>query len=169
MAAISALSVIAVARRFCQNAGIIFFFHGGGFVSNRRIHMLGGVEAHHDAGHSRSCERVVDALYRSQGHAEGRSFRGKQASARIALHDGDANLVLFTKLVKFCPFRGNSPQFFIIVVRKIIIKVFGGRKHVKGRIGTEKNHLDDIALGGQFSHGRIMGAETDVANAALGF
>ena len=111
----------------------------------------------------------MEALYRSEGHAEGGALRIKQPPAGIGLHHGDAHIVLLAQLVQLGALGVDAAQVCLIVLPiKIGVQVVGGGVHVKGGIDAEQNHLHQAALHRLFGHGGIVGAHADVADDPLG-
>ena len=99
MSAVGAFPTVGVERRIGKHRRVVLFVIGCGFISHCLINLLFGVVAAHDGADSRTRQRVVNALHRTQAHAERRTLFVKQSAAGEALHDCDADVIFFTDAV----------------------------------------------------------------------
>ena len=168
MAAIGALTASeGMLRRFRQHGGVVLRRLIRRFVRHGFVNMLRRVVTDKNRRHGRTRQRIVDALHRRQGDAERRTLRVEQPSARIAFHDRDADVMLFTKFIQFNTFRGDSIRCLPVLLREIIIDVFRRGQHVERRVDGEQNVFDQSALHDLLRKQRIVRAHADMADDTL--
>ena len=69
----------------------------------------------------------MDALHRSQGHAEGRAFFVEQPAACVGLHTGDAHVILLAELVHLNPDRIDPRHGLVVIVSEVVVDIVCGR------------------------------------------
>ena len=99
VAAVGALALVGMQGRGSDDGGVVLFLVGGGFVLDGFVYLGFGIIAAQDLCRGGPGEGVVNALHRTQAHAERRTLFVKQSAAGEALHDCDADVIFFTDAV----------------------------------------------------------------------
>ena len=73
----------------------------------------------------------MNALHRTQAHAERRTLFVKQSAAGKALHDRDADVVFFTDAVQLRAVRVNASQASVKCFRKHRVNILARGQHIK--------------------------------------
>ena len=169
MAAVGTFSAIGVQRRVGKNGGIVLFRFGSRLIADGLIELLLSVIAAEDGADRRTGQCIVDALHGRQTDAERRALFIEQPPSGEALHDGDADVVLFTGAVEQRAVGVNAAQRGVVAVCKQGVDVLAGRKHVEGRIDAEQDHFHIAGQRCLPRDFRIVGAQADVADGAASF
>ena len=111
----------------------------------------------------------MDALHRSQAHAEGRALRVEQSASGEGFHNGNSHVILFTDAVQLRAVGVDSLQSGGVLLRKHHVGILAGGQHIKRRIDTEENHLHITGFRRLNRHLRVVRADTDMANRSAVF
>ena len=167
MTAIGALACVGMPGGIRKDRCVVLLSFRSRLISHRLQHMLRIIHAYHNCRHRRTCQHVVDALHRRQGHTKRRPGSIKQAASGIALHHGNADISAFTEFIELCPGGIHTAKMLVVLLGKIRIQVLCWRHQIKSRVDAEQDHLHDSALYRFFRHSRVVGAHADMPDHTL--
>ena len=170
MAAVHAVSPPREAFQPRHHRSVVAFGGRSAAPRQRRFDLRAALAADHDGRHGGARERILDALHGRQCAAEGRVRHAEQVAAAVDLHHVDAHARALAQFVE--PF-----AFGIDVVQRAGIAFVGPQRvdvlacglQVVGRIDREHQYVDEPRFDGHARHGGVVAAQTDRADASLGF
>ena len=128
-------------------------------IKQALLQLLQGTESAKHACHAGAGQRIVDALRRRHGHAEGGEGGVEQVAAAKGFHHRDPNTVKRAKLVEGIPVRIDIMQRVdIALIRPEQFQILVRRLHVIRGIDCEQDNLNEAGLHDFSGNDRIVGA-----------
>ena len=153
--------------RIGKNRSIVLFRVRGGFIGYGSVNVRRLAVANQHGSHGGTGEGVMKALHGSERHAEGRAAGIEEATAGVAFHYGDANTFAFTKRIELSSVLIYATESGVEFLYAAVLKILGGRKHVKNGIDGEEQHFDEPGFDRLPGDKRVVGGETEMEDFAF--